>query len=82
MSLTIKPMTLTFKKHNEEKWVRELTNDTGAVVWVGNPEFAPESSVILFDWARQMKGLPFFNIVAIKSDYFDLTDADFAEILA
>jgi hypothetical protein len=81
MNTRLKPMTLHFKKIDDTFWIREITNDEGAVLWTSNQEIAASDQQILVDWANQMVKLPFFNIVSIKSDYFNLTDLDFEECL-
>jgi glycosylphosphatidylinositol transamidase (GPIT) subunit GPI8 len=75
MNITYKPMKLTVKKIDHEKYRRTITNLEGSLIWDGGEQFyvfqdlEVMNAERMHDLIEQMKKLPFWNIVEVENDF-------------
>jgi glycosylphosphatidylinositol transamidase (GPIT) subunit GPI8 len=75
MNITYKPMKLSVKKIDHEKYRRIITNLEGSLIWDGGEQFyvfqdlEVMNAERMHDLIEQMKKLPFWNIVEVENDF-------------
>ena len=75
MNITYKPMKLTVKKIDHEKYRRTISNLEGSLIWDGGEQFyvfqdlEVMNAEKMHDLIEQMKKLPFWNIVEVENDF-------------